>query len=183
VRGDVEGCRHASRAADARRSASGVPATRSCSAPATDRRERTYARHDRASHLEAPSRRVVRGSSEASESRGHATSQRPQAPAPYGSLAGLFPNRPNHFRILADRLRVTCISTSLPPPSAQWPVRSTRKERLGKRNGSRSPRPTAPASRAVHAMSTNVHGSLQVRRARHITALRHAARRQTARRA
>jgi Zinc-binding dehydrogenase len=37
----------------------------------------------------------------------------------------------DHFRILADKLRVTCISTSLPSPSAQWPVRSTRKERLG----------------------------------------------------
>ena len=66
-------------------------------------------------------------------------SQRPQAPAPYGTLAGLLPSSPNHFRILADQLRVTCISTSLPPPSAQWPVRSTRKERLGRRNGSRSP--------------------------------------------
>ena len=61
------------------------------------------------------------------------------APAPYGALAVRLPNSPNHFRILADTLRVICIGTSLPPPSAQWPVRSTRKERLGKRNGSRSP--------------------------------------------
>jgi hypothetical protein len=63
----------------------------------------------------------------------HLTSaQRPHAPAPYGALAaGLFPSSPNHFRILADTLCVTFISTSLPPPSAQWPVRSTRKERLG----------------------------------------------------
>ena len=67
-----------------------------------------------------------------------ASSQRPQAPAPYGALAGLLPRRrPNHFRILADTLRAICISTSLPPPSAQWPVRSRRKERLGRRNGSR----------------------------------------------
>ena len=66
------------------------------------------------------------------------TSQRPQAPAPYGALAGPLPRRPpNHFRILADKLRAICISTSLPPPSAQWPVRSRRKERLGRRNGSR----------------------------------------------
>ena len=43
------------------------------------------------------------------------------APAPYGTLAGLLPSSPNHFRILADKLRVTCIGTSLPPPSAQWP--------------------------------------------------------------
>jgi hypothetical protein len=28
---------------------------------------------------------------------------------------------PQHFRILADKLRMTCIGTSLPPPSAQWP--------------------------------------------------------------
>jgi hypothetical protein len=68
-----------------------------------------------------------------------ATSQRPQAPAPYGALAGLLPRRPpSHFRILADKLRAICISTSLPPPSAQWPVRSRRKERLGRRHGSRS---------------------------------------------
>ena len=60
-----------------------------------------------------------------------AASQRPQAPAPYGTLAGLLPSSPNHFRILADQLRVTCISTSLPPPSAQWPVRSTRKRGSG----------------------------------------------------
>ena len=45
---------------------------------------------------------------------------------------------PSHFRILADKLRVTCMSTSLPPPSAQWPVRSTRKERFGERHGSRN---------------------------------------------
>ena len=67
-----------------------------------------------------------------------AISQRPHAPAPYGT-SGLLPSSPNHFRILADKLRVICIGTSLPPPSAQWPVRSTRKERLGKRKGSRSP--------------------------------------------
>jgi hypothetical protein len=74
--------------------------------------------------------------------------QRPHAPAPYGAFAGgLLPSCPSHFRILADRLRVTCISTSLPPPSAQWPVRSTRKERLGKRNGSRS-RGSSPTPRA-----------------------------------
>ena len=65
--------------------------------------------------------------------------QSPQAPAPYGTLEGLLPTRPNHFRILAAKLRAICIGTSLPPPSAQWPVRSTRKERLGKRHPSRSP--------------------------------------------
>jgi hypothetical protein len=73
------------------------------------------------------------------------TAQRPHAPAPYGTFAGLLPSSPNHFRILADTLRVICISTSLPPPSAQWPVRSARKERLGKRNGSRSPKARRPS--------------------------------------
>ena len=77
------------------------------------------------------------------------TSQRPHAPAPCGDLAGLLRSCPSHFRILADKLRVTCISTSLPPPSAQWPVRSTRKERLGKRNGSRLPRLDPEAARSV----------------------------------
>jgi hypothetical protein len=47
---------------------------------------------------------------------------RPHAPAPNGTLAGLLPSSPpNHFRILADKLRVICIGTSLPPPSAQSP--------------------------------------------------------------
>lgn len=78
------------------------------------------------------------------------TCQRPHAPAPYGTLAGLLPSSPNHFRILADKLRVICISTSLPPPSAQWPVRSTRKERLGKRNGSRSPKARARSRPISH---------------------------------
>jgi hypothetical protein len=30
-------------------------------------------------------------------------------PAPYGTLAGLFPRSPDHFRILADKLRAICI--------------------------------------------------------------------------
>lgn len=64
--------------------------------------------------------------------------QRPQAPAPYGAWAGFLPSRPNHFRILADILRAICKGTSFPPPSAQWPVRSTRKERLGEGHRSRS---------------------------------------------
>jgi hypothetical protein len=132
ARGGFEGCRHASQAADARRSASGVPPTRSCSTTANSGREATYAHHDPASHLEARCGRAMRGSLEGSRSR-VATSQRPHAPAPYGTLAaGLFPSSPNHFRILADTLRVTCISTSLPPPSAQWPVRSTRKRGSGR---------------------------------------------------
>lgn len=50
-----------------------------------------------------------------------AISQLSLAPAPYGTLAGLLPSSPNHFRILADKLSVICIGTSLPPPSAQWP--------------------------------------------------------------
>ena len=67
-----------------------------------------------------------------------ADTQRPHAPAPCGDLSGLLRSLPSHFRILADKLRVTCMSTSLPPPSAQWPVRSTRKERFGERHRSRS---------------------------------------------
>ena len=35
--------------------------------------------------------------------------QRPHAPAPYGPLAGFLRSCPNHFRILADKLCVTCI--------------------------------------------------------------------------
>jgi hypothetical protein len=38
-----------------------------------------------------------------------------RAPAPYGTFACLMPSSPNHFRILADTLRVTCISTSRLP--------------------------------------------------------------------
>lgn len=76
------------------------------------------------------------------------------APAPYGTSAGAVPRSPNQFRILADELRVTCICTSLPPPSAQWPVRSRRKERLGKRHGSRSegsaPEPAPSGRRGRH---------------------------------
>ena len=37
-------------------------------------------------------------------------SQRPDAPAPYGALAGRLPSSPSHFRILADKLCVTCMS-------------------------------------------------------------------------
>lgn len=151
VRGGVEGCRHASQVADARRSTSGAPATRACSAPATDGREQTYARHDRASRLGVRSRRAPRGSLEASEAPAGATFQRPQAPAPYDASERRLPNRPNHLRILAAKLRVTCISTSLPPPSAQWPVRSTREERLGRHHDSRSSRTgaAAPCTRVV----------------------------------
>ena len=37
----------------------------------------------------------------------------PHAPAPYGTLAGRLPSSPNHFRILADMLRVICIVSSV----------------------------------------------------------------------
>jgi len=55
------------------------------------------------------------------------------APGPYGTTGFLprSPNRPNHLWIFARTLRVTCMSTSLLPPLAQWPGRSRRKERIG----------------------------------------------------
>lgn len=53
------------------------------------------------------------------------------ASKPRGTPRGRL-SSPNHFRILAAKLRVTCMRTSaLPPLPAQWPVRSKRKERLG----------------------------------------------------
>ena len=52
------------------------------------------------------------------------------APAPYGTWAGLLPSSPNHCWILTDNLRVICIGTSFPPPSAQWPMEVNAKERL-----------------------------------------------------
>ena len=138
ARGGFEGCRHVVQAAAVRRSTFGVLATRSCSRTANYGREATCARHDRASLRQARSRRAPKGSLEGLGSPGPQISQRPHAPAPYGTLAGLWPSSPNHFRILADTLRVICIVTSLPPPSAQWPGRSRRKERLGNHKGSRS---------------------------------------------
>ena len=132
ARGDLERCRRASRAAGARRSAFEAHATRSCSATANVGRAPTYARHDRDSPREFRCGRALKGSAEGSRSRACPTSQRPHAPAPYGVLARLLPSTPpSHVRILADRLRVTCISTSLPPPSARWPVRQSGKRGSG----------------------------------------------------
>jgi hypothetical protein len=51
------------------------------------------------------------------------------APVTKGALAGLLPS-PNHFRIFAAKLRMTCMRASLPPPSTRWPRRSRRKERF-----------------------------------------------------
>jgi hypothetical protein len=58
-----------------------------------------------------------------------------------------FLSSPNHLRIFAARLRMTFISTSLPPLSARWPVRSKRKEWLGNRQSS-GPSPGATSSRS-----------------------------------
>jgi hypothetical protein len=58
------------------------------------------------------------------KARDHASaaSSRRHAPAPNGAFAGFLPSSsPNQFRIFRDKLCVTCMSTSLPPPSAQWP--------------------------------------------------------------
>jgi hypothetical protein len=71
ARGGFEACRHASQAADARRSASGAPPTRSCSTTANSGREATCAHRDPASHLEARCGRATRGSLEASRSLAH----------------------------------------------------------------------------------------------------------------
>ena len=132
AREDVERCRRAWRAADARRSAFGAHATRSCSAPANFGRAPTYGRHDLDARREFDCGRALKGSSEGSRSRACPTSQRPDAPAPYGGFAGRLPSTPpSHLRILAERLRVTCISTSLPPPSARWPVRQSGKRGSG----------------------------------------------------
>jgi len=146
VRGGVEGRRHALRAADAHRSTFGVPASRACSTPATYERERTYVHRDRASHLEARSRSGVRGSLEGRPEAPRACPpQRPYAPAPYGALIGFLPS-PNHFRIFADKLRVICIVTSLPPPSGAV-ASEVKGEKRGSadNDGSRSPKSAAPA--------------------------------------
>jgi hypothetical protein len=133
------------RAADAHRSTFGVPASRACSTPATYERERTYVHRDRASHLEARSRSGVRGCLEGRPEAPRACPpQRPCAPAPCGALIGLLPS-PNHFRIFADKLRVICIATSLPPPSGAVASEVKGEKRgSGDDNGSRSPN-AAPA--------------------------------------
>jgi hypothetical protein len=47
-------------------------------------------------------------------------------PVPYGTPTGLLPS-PNHFRIFAAKLRMTCIGHLIfPPPLARWPGRSKR---------------------------------------------------------
>jgi hypothetical protein len=71
--------------------------------------------------------------------------QRPHAPAPSGALIGLLPT-PNHFRIFADKLRVICIVTSLPPPSGAVASEVKGEKRgSGDHNGSRSPKSAARA--------------------------------------
>jgi len=70
ARGGFEGCRHVGQAADARRSTSGVLATRSGSRTANYGREASYARHDRASLCQARCRRALKASLEGSRSPG-----------------------------------------------------------------------------------------------------------------